>query len=174
MSPFEKHRGQERIVLGRLLSGERVFDRKNSHLYDNPELEQHLPLALERIDPDGRAFLVETVDFNEVIGESRCVQTGPEDEIVFAQRVGRFGLSRFVVNKDPVPTSELTVILRKSDAGYEVITTFIGPKAEKEPWDKTADSTSTEFWRTHALVWGSEATVLDSTTDQAYLFFGRN
>ena len=174
MSGFESSRNQEQPVLGRLLSGESVFDRKGSQLHDNPELKQHLPLALEHIDPQGRAFFVETVDLGETIGESRCVETDPNDQIVFAQRVGRFGLSRFVINKDAVLTSKLTVILRKGDLGYEVVTAFIGPKAEREPWDKTADSTSTEFWRTHALIWGGEETVTGSTTDQEYLFFGHN
>lgn len=141
--------------LGMLASGENVYDRLNSHLHNIPILEVYLPLALQSIDTENRPFIVETVDFNKVIGESECVETKPGDEIIYAQRPGRAGLSRFV-RGEKAPTSKLTVVLKKVEDGYITLTAYVGEKSEPEPWDKVATPASVEFWNTHALVWGSQ------------------
>ncbi|HRH25424.1 MAG TPA: hypothetical protein PLD99_00525 [Parcubacteria group bacterium] len=154
------------VELGVTKSGEKVFDRPSSHIHGNETVEKYLPLALERIDSMGRDFIVEAVDFGEEIGVSMCVETTPEDEIVYAVRPKRRGPTRFVKNREGEPTSEFTVILKKVDEGYIVITAFVGPKAEKEPWDPMATEESKEFWNNHALIWESEEVIpgTESTT----------
>lgn len=146
----------EKKLLGTLASGEKVFDRFTSHLDTHPEVKEYLLEALKKINPERKSFLEETFDFGSPIGKSICVETNTDDEIIYAQRPKRVGLTRFVKNKEAKETSLLTVILKKIDDGYILITAFVGPKAEPEPWDKFATEQSILFWQNHALVWGSQ------------------
>lgn len=147
----------------KLRSGEMVVDRFNSHLHNG--VARLLPDVLAHIESAGRKFLVEEVVFEHQIGETICVSTGPGDQIVFALRPGRRGLSRFVVNRKPEPCSSIVVILKAGDCGeYILITAFIGQRAEPEPWDKNANGNSLAFWNSHALVWGCEPIVPGTET----------
>lgn len=153
-----------RKLLGVLRGKEKVWDRLTSHVHPNPAIEKYLPLALSRIEPNGREFFVETVDFGEIIGEANCVETTEGDDIVYAMRVGRRGLTRFVRGREKTPTSKVTVILKKIDDGYILISGFIGPQAAPEPWDPKATPESITFWNAHAVVWGSEPVVPSTET----------
>ncbi len=149
----------------RLLSGEVVVDRFRSHLH--PGVASLLPEALARVDSQGRQFLVEEVDFGRLIGETVCISTGSGDEIVFAQRPRRSGLTRFVKNRAPESCSSVVVILKCDDADkrvYVLITAFIGQRPEPEPWDRNAMEKSVAFWNSHALIWGSEPVVPGTET----------
>jgi len=154
----------------RLKSGEMVVDRHRSHIH--PTVMPHLPAALARISSQGRDFLVESVDFGRPIGETICVPTGPRDEIVYAVRSGRRGLTRFVKNRAPLPTSAVRVVLKRDDAGgyFVLLTAFLGPPAPPEPWDRNTIRTRDElaravaFWNTHALVWGYEPSIAGTET----------
>lgn len=148
----------------RLKSGEQVVDRYRSHLHDG--VVALLPVALGQIESQGREFFSTQVDFGRVIGKTICVETGPNDEIVFAQRRGRAGLSRFILNRHPTSTSSLVIILKKAedDNLYVIVTAFTGALPEPEPWDRNATERSREFWSTHALVWGVEKIVPGTLT----------
>lgn len=154
-------------IIGKLKSGEEVVDRYNSHLNCHTEANGFLPEALARIESSGKNFISEEVDFGRLIGESHCVETGSLDEVVFAQRPKRWGLTRFVLNRTPIECSTLVVVLKKAEEGYFIlITAFVGKAAPAEPWDKRnfsfqadpaeAEKFSREFWATHALVWGTQ------------------
>ena len=148
-----------------LASGEVVMDRHHSHLHEGVVLL--LPEALAHIHAAGRTFLVEEVDFGRLIGETTCVATGPGDEVVFAQRPKRFGLSRFVKNRQPEQCSSIVIILKAVEevvGTYVLITAFIGHRPEPEPWDRNATKQSVVFWASHALVWGSEPVVPGTET----------
>jgi hypothetical protein len=87
------------------------------------------------------------------------------DEIVFAKRPGRFGLTRFVKNRKPEPCSKVVVILKKGNYDEVVlVTAFVGHRPEPEPWDRNATAKSQAFWSTRALVWGSEPIVPGTET----------
>lgn len=156
----------ESWILG---SGEAVVDRAQSHLHLGVAVL--LPEALARIDARGRQFLIEEVDFGRLIGETVCVGTTDADEIVFAQRPRRAGLTRFVKNRVAEPCSAVTVILKMGDRSstYVLITAFLGQLAEKEPWDRSIRTDdefarAKNFWSAHALVWGSESIVPGTET----------
>jgi hypothetical protein len=149
----------------RLKSGERVVDRYNSHLHES--VVPLLPEALAKINSQGRIFLVEEVDFGRPIGETVCVVTGRDDQIVYAQRPKRFGLTRFVKNRGPEPTSSVVVILKTADGeagAYVIVTAFLGHRPEPEPWDRNATANSRAFWASHALIWGCEPTIPGTET----------
>ncbi|MCR4278304.1 MAG: hypothetical protein NUV81_00130 [bacterium] len=150
-------------MIWQLKSGEVVVDRHRSHLH--PGVERLLPEAFGRIGSAGRNFFVEEIDFGRLIGETVCVATGPGDQIVFAKRPERAGLTRFVKKRKPEVCSKLVVILKAGDCDeYVLITAFIGGRPEPEPWDRNATPRSVEFWKAHALVWGCEPIVSGTET----------
>ncbi|MBU6427266.1 hypothetical protein KGQ27_03475 [Patescibacteria group bacterium] len=150
-------------TLGRLKSGEEVVDREVSHIHAGAE--EFIFEALARIESRKFPRFKETIDLGRVIGRSNRVSTGPGDEIVFAQRVNRPGLSRFVKNREPEPTTMITVKLhRLSDTQYELRTAYIGEAGVAEPWDEDAKSDSIPFWSAHALCWGYEPVVPGTET----------
>lgn len=154
-------------MFGKLGSGQEVIDRPNSHVH-----ESVLPIlgeALSRIHLKNEPFVVRQVDFDRIVGQKTCVATSDQDEILYAQRAQRAGLSRFVKNRDAEDTSSVVVILKKADkAGntYVLITAFIGTTAPPEPWDRNATPESRIFWLTHALVWGTEEVIEGTETTQ--------
>lgn len=147
-----------------LRSGETVVDRHRSHIH--PGVASLLPEALSRINSAGKDFLVEEIDFGRSIGETVCVPTSDADEIVWAQRPGRFGLTRFVKNREPEACNAVTVILKRDDVedSYVLITGFVGHRPEPEPWDWNATPQSVAFWSSHALIWGSEPVIPGTET----------
>ena len=149
-------------VIGRTQDGAVVVDRANSHLHECAR--KFIGEAVSKVKVNGRAFIEAEVDFGRVIGSSICVQTDQGDDIVFAQRPNRKGLTRFVVGRDPEPTSKFMVVLKATDdpQKYVLITAFLGSKAQPEPWDPRATVESIKFWQNRALVWGSEY-VVDGT-----------
>jgi hypothetical protein len=153
------------LTLGRLAGGEAVIDRFNSHLH--PGVVEILPEVLARVNANGRQFLVEEVVFDHFVGQTICVATGAGDQIVYAQRPKRAGLSRFVSNREPEESASVTVILKAGDhSEYILITAFVGQPAPPEPWDRNATEQSVEFWSSHALVWGAEETVPGTETTE--------
>lgn len=151
----------------RLKSGEAVFDRDDfSHVH--PGVVPFLSEALARIESGGREKIVEEIDFGKPVGESYCVATTDDDEIVYAQREGRAGLSRFVKSRRPEPCSAVTVVLKKDECGYEIRTAFIGHLAPPEPWDRNAGPDSLLFWLTHALIEEPGSVVIPGTETTEY------
>lgn len=134
-----------------------VEDRTQSHNKLAPDL---LARVLARVEVGGRPFQKTTVEMGEVVGESTCLKTSPKDipSILFAQRPGRKGLTRFIQSDTPNPSSLVTVILKKMSEkeAYVLIASWIGGDAEVEPWDARATPKSRAFWRSHALRFGSE------------------
>jgi hypothetical protein len=134
-----------------------VYDRASSHIHDLPA--QLLVDAISRVVHGSGNFTKTTVNFGRTIGQSICVETGASDEIVYARRVGRYGLTRFVFDRGPVDCDSVIVILKRMTPGSDdlvLVTSFIGSRSEPEPWDFNATTASAEFWSGHALIWGSE------------------
>ena len=151
--------GGRRWQLG---SGEIVIDRPQSHVATHPTVLPLLGEALSRIHSRGRNNIVEEVDLGRVVGETICVETHEGDEIIYAQRPNRFGLTRFVKNRESEPCGAVTICLNKAEGNghYILATAYVGHRAPAEPWDtEWATEESVPFWNTHALVWGKEAIV---------------
>lgn len=161
------------MVICHLGSGEPVVNRYRSHIHG--EIMHFVVATLIEIKSQGRDFLIEEVDFGSPIGETICVPTGPGDEIVYAQRPGRRGLTRFVKNRKPDPCSSVIIILKTADGEpgtYVLVAAFIGRKPEPEPWDWNAIRTPEQseravvFWSSHALIWGSEQVLPGTETNR--------
>ncbi len=151
-------------MLGTLFSGEMVKDRPDSHLH--PEVFEILGEIFLKVDSQNRPFICEEIEMGRIVGLTSCVQTSNEDEIVFAQRPRRNGLTRFVKNRQSVPCSKVVVILKKIDDeeyGYVLITSFVGAMAEVEPWDERATQKSIDFWNNNALVMDGSNEIMPGT-----------
>ena len=142
----------------RLATGERVYDSSPSHVH--PGVHPFLDSVIAGINSRRRQTIVETVKYNQPVGHSTCVVTRPGDKIVFARRLHRRGISRFVKNRRPEPTQFVTVILRRTGKGdYQVKTAYFGLPAPSEPWGNRVKPGPRHFWRCHAFVWGVEPIV---------------
>lgn len=167
----------EAMELGKLGSDEVVIDRPGSHLHSC--VRGVLKEALLRIISGEKQFLQEQIVFEYPVGETSCVVTSSQDEVIYAQRPKRGGLTRFVKNRKAESCNSVVVVLKKGDQGqfhgtyYVLVTAYIGVPVV-EPWDERSFSQqsnpdlarqqSREFWETHALVWGSQEVVLGSET----------
>jgi hypothetical protein len=151
-------------ILGHLRSGEVVQDREQSHLHAG--VERLLPEIFAQTDSRGRGNFIREFRFNRVVGYNNRVKTDSRDEIVYAQRVGRTGLSRFVKNRRPQKTNWVTVVFNCCANGvYEVLTAYLGTAALREPWDPRGNRReSIRFWSSEALLWGSEPVVEGTET----------
>ena len=125
------------------------------HLQQHSTVLPFLKEALEAVHAYGR-FCKVTVDMGRVIGVSECVETTDSDTIVMRQRPGRPNLTRFVLNRTPQPSSDITVVMVRQGKGYRLLTAYIGNLAEKEPGDPSLTerdrAKSEAFWSCHALV----------------------
>ncbi len=143
-------------ILGTLRSGEIVKDRLQSFL--RKDVKPFLAEALAKIDAIDRYYIHLKIDMGREIGHSICVETTESDEIIFAQRTNRKGITRFVKNRNPIPSSTIVVILKRAqgeegeDDFYIMTTAYIGNTAPHEPWDAKATEDSLPFWSTHALI----------------------
>jgi len=172
-----QQQASQRAVLGRLAAGEPVIDRVNSHVKSRALGRKLLADSLNRVNPRGNAFHLEQVNFGTVVGNSNCVPTSPGDRIIFAQRPGRRGYTRFVKGRRPEPCNSVVVIIKAIIEGgqrlYVLVTAFVGKAAQPEPWDTKAilnqDNPSIaywealEFWENHALIWDPAEVVAGST-----------
>ena len=153
-------------VLGILASGEPVIDRKDSHVASHAAVFPLLAEAFSHVQTNGRDEFCEEVDFCRIVGETICVATSDADEIVYAKRPSRRGLTRFVKNRDPESTSSVTACFKRTTGGaFLLMTAFIGSRAPAEPWDtEWADEQSVPFWNSNALIWGAEEVIADTET----------
>jgi len=168
--------------LGNLGSGEIVIDRpRSSHVQSHKLPDGVLARALAKIDAGKRDRIVQQVDFSEVIGVSTCVETAPKDDIVYARRFNRGGMTRFVRGRQARPCKSVVVILQRwgridGVVAYSATTAYVGTKGLPEPGDWYAMSRepnalqmalqAREFWSKHALVWGCEPVYPASITTE--------
>ena len=132
-------REKTKELLGVTKDGKRVYDRNDSHFHGEGGLTLDLLAeAINHIDTGDETFIVTQVNFDHQVGEKTCVTVDENDDIEMVFRKGRSGRTPMVKNREPSPCSSVVVILikdRYDSEKYVLITSFIGEKSEKEPWD---------------------------------------
>jgi hypothetical protein len=111
-------------------------------------------------------FIEKEITFDFAIGKSICFQTNESDTIIYAKRKNRNGHSRFVLNKSPLETNSIFVVLKKTEIGYLIITIYCGRKAHREPFDPLATREDFKFWQSHALMYNENEILIDSITTE--------
>lgn len=143
-----------------------IVDRHDSHVHGS-DLGQVLTDTIAQLDlKDHPEFTVQTITHEAVVGLSQGVETSPDDEIIFARRHGRKGLTRFVLNRKPEPTNQVTVVLKKIGPVYMCMSAWFGGQAEPEPWDRNATEESDIFWKNHALIFNPDDVVSGTETTE--------
>jgi hypothetical protein len=140
-----------------------VVNRPENHIHTG--LESELSNLIAMISCNRESFIVKQLDFAYPVGKSNCIIIKDDDEIIYAIRKGRKGHTKFVKGRNPEPTNSITIVLKKTDSFYTIITAFHGAKAEVEPWDLNATQASLKFWNHHALINGSEPFEYSSVTN---------
>lgn len=143
--------------IGYCANGAKVFNRTDGHNDVHPVDEELLKEAFLKISPC-EDFIKKEISFNRLIGKNTCVNVDKTDTIIMAYRKGRLGPTPMVLNRVPEDCYTLVVVMRKiGDNEYSLRTTFIGKKAEREPWDSIQDPEEFQrakaFWSTHALIY---------------------
>jgi cold shock CspA family protein len=142
--------------------GQFVVNRPSNHIHQ--EVVSKLEDIVKLISCEERSFFVQQIDFPEYIGQSTCVKVNDDDNIVYAKRNGRMGYTKFVRDRQPEDTNSISIILKKTQDFYTIITAFYGKNAEVEPWDERANNNSINFWKNHALLFDSEPIDMSSVT----------
>lgn len=104
-------------------------------------------------------------NMGRVIGNSDIVETTEKDTIYYALPFKKKVYGRYAKNRNPSPSSELTIILGKDTEGnYEVHDTWVGPYTPPFPGDEHMTAKSKPFWETHALAQDEHAVQSKSIT----------
>ena len=165
----------EVVIIGYTKDGMAAHDRPDSHFHWEGGMTKELfEDALSKVDTEGRESLKEIVEYDHPVGESTCVEVGPEDEIVYAVRKPRRGLSPLVKNREAIPCNSVVIILAKdkdAENMYTLKTSFIGENSPREPWDSGIVSDeeyveAKEFWDKHALLY--DENLIDREKTDAY------
>lgn len=158
-------------LIGTTKDGHGVYvDRETSHasthFAHHPKLISAVKEIISTLALDSDTVRIER-DVGEEVGDSDCVETNEGDEIVYALRSHRTTFSRFVKNRKPIPTSWVTLDIRKSDQDtYFLYTAYVGRMVPSFPGDNFSSEQSITFWSTHALVWGPQEIIPGSETSE--------
>lgn len=151
--------------LGKLASGETVYDRRRSHIHENVGINQ-LKEVLRTIQSRSRKKITHCHDFGHVVGQNTLVEVKEGERVFFAIRKdrpksgvwGRY--YPFVERKTGVPATTLTVVLRWYGNHYRIWTAYYG-----YPYQYRGGGEYEEFWENHAFVWGLEPHILNTRID---------
>lgn len=121
------------------------------HLHDG--VYGLLPEALAQISASGE-FIRQSIDLGRPVGLDGCVETSDGDEIVFAQRKGRPGLSR-LVKRSAVPNSSGPLM------PWLMARTRLSPEPRRRRYRRSSSSLYWFTWRT--MAWLPEFSFLFSS-----------
>lgn len=150
-----------RLNLATTANGKKVYvspreSHAATHLLESPQLLDLIKEFLPTIVAKDENIYVDK-DMGRIVGLTDLVETGADDEIVYAKRLNRSNYTRFVKNRKAQPTSYVTVVLKKdTQSDYELWSAWIGPAVPQFPGDEYETVESRPFWRQHALVWGNQ------------------
>lgn len=137
-------------------------------------LKERLKKMISGGKTSGKLILKKTVEFTNTIGLSRCVETGPKDLIVWAQRQGRERYDRFVKGREPVESTKLSlIVLVQNNGTCRLISAHAGGEVPPNPQDYKALQgnprllqKSLKFWSKHALVYDPDEIDLRTETTE--------
>lgn len=150
-------------------NGHEVFvDEQNTniglHILENPNLLELAKEAIIQSEVVGEKVALE-MDLGRVIGSTSMVAIGVDDEIIWAKRKDREKYSKFVKNRELVPTSKVVAILFQKEYGYLLWSGWCGELLPQEPDGVGGTRTSRAFDETHAMVFDEAIIQMDTITE---------
>lgn len=137
-----------------------------THFVHHPKLLPAVKKAIPNINVEDTLVRIQ-IDTGEIVGTRDLIQTTSEDTIVYAIREKRTTYSRFIKNKQPVPSSIIVVDIRKSAPDsdeYYLYTAYAGILTPSFPGGDYLPEQSIIFWSNHALVWGTQEIISGTET----------
>jgi hypothetical protein len=141
-----------------------VMDDTYSHVHK--ELKDKLSKIIKRINCSNREYIEDIITIYGLEGLCTCIPITCMDEIVYAKRIGREKYSKFVKNREPIPTNSISVFLKKKQDVYIIKSCYFG-EFNTEPEFFLYDSSEGKrksFWEDHALIFGSEPIYTETIT----------
>lgn len=136
----------------------------STNVSNNPHLLRLAEEAVASAQIKGASMQLEYV-IDHAIGQSELIETNPADVIFFARTTKTSGFTRFVKNRQSVPTGSITVsLVQDEDGEYELTNIWIGTTFPPTPDDPAATPESVEFWANHAIVYNGQPLVSSSLT----------
>jgi hypothetical protein len=135
-----------------------------ANISTNPHL---LRLAEEAIDTTCLTSPVVRLqhDMGRSIGRSELVTTTDADHIFFARQTKTAGFTRFVKNRQSVPTQYVSMLLVRDDEGdYELTNIWIGKIYPPMPDTTEAIDKSSDYWSRHAVVYNGQPIISSTLT----------
>lgn len=137
-----------------------------THIAEKPELLGLAKEVISSVNADEENVYIDK-DFGRTVGLSDLVKTNKDDTILYAKRYNRDNFTRFVLNRDPEPTSKVTVVLRKNNiGGYDLWSVWIGAITPQFPGSEHESPGSRFFWKNHALVWNGQSVQAGTETEE--------
>ena len=138
----------------------------STHFQDAPSLKEAVKEAISNLVVEGTGIQID-VDMGRMVGVSSLVETNEGDEIVYALRPLRTLYSRFVKNREPEPTSWVSINIQRDKEGqYNLYTAYIGRLTPSFPGGDYLPEQSKEFWSKHALAWGAQEVIPESVNSE--------
>jgi len=152
------------FYIGKLANGISIYDSQNSN-WQTAHKALTLDLlqeALQKVYTNDNLF-AQSVDMGRVVGKSYCVPITELDQVFLVKRIGRVGVTPTILNKPPLDSNKVAVVLEKKEDYYILKTAYIGELCPMQPWDSDLKKMNDEiqirdaidFWNTHALVYDS-------------------
>lgn len=107
-------------------------------------------------------FQLHHKDWGQPIGVTSCVQTRPDDTILYARLKGRDVWGRFVFFREPESTSHLFINVKLVRGVWRLTRVYCGEHAPAFPGDPHQARNSRKFWSRHALLWDAISTQRDT------------
>ena len=141
-----------------------ISQKAEDHLKAHPEVREIIHEAIGQIKLPSTGLLSTEVELGRVIGKKTRVDTplcDLDNKILFARRIGRDKPSRVAPSGSVGEDSTKIVVLarpsRSESRTYDLLTSWIGLLARKEPWDKSITNHEEfqeclGFWCSNALI----------------------
>ena len=129
-----------------------VVDHLRSHVHG--DLKQKLSTIIKEISCSNRNYIHGIFQFPNIVGQSNCVPITWEDEIVYAKRLGRQTYSKFVKNRESIPTNQISIFLKRHLDIYIIMSCYYGDfhiDAISSDFESIVDE-RLSFWDDHALI----------------------
>ena len=166
VTPSSYYKEEKATALRKIFTNSKgmVFYPRVDQTHIHLDIERFLPYLIDQVKDKSQEIVEIEYEFNEVIGQSLCVEVSENDTIVYAIRKGRNKHTKFVLNRNAENCKSVFAVFKKTELGYLILTIFIGKKAGREPWDNFATLEDKKFWSNHALIFDSNEIIQNTIT----------
>lgn len=150
---------------GRQVVYDPIHSHATTHFNDAPQLKDVVIEIISAKELHNEKYEFDT-DMGRIIGNKDVVNVHETDELLYAKRKNRDEFVPFVKNRNPQPTSLVSMgLVLQEDESYLLTSAWFGEfESPPFPGEAIATPESVPFWNKHAFVWGSQGVQDDTVT----------